>query len=284
MKNGLRDITRTALWTAAARMRESRRPDRLFDDPLAEILAGADGAALLQHFHTAHAAKEGNPFLSIRTRWFDDFLYEAVTPGSQVVDLGAGLDTRAFRLGWPANTTLFEIDQAALLSYKEAKLAPHGARRRCEHRAVAGDFAGDWTSPLRDAGFDPGRPTVWFAEGLLFYLPERLARRLLRQTAALSAPGSRIAIDLIGTGIFRMAYMRQFLRRLEQAGSPWRFGTDEPRRFIETCGWNACEVTEPGRRGASYGRWPERATAAGFPSLPRSYLVTAALPEAPPFR
>jgi methyltransferase (TIGR00027 family) len=277
-----RGVARTALWTAAARARESARPDRLFTDPYAADLAGPDGPELLHHFHTPHADRGGNPFLPVRTRWFDDFLRAATSgergqdgPGCQVVGLGAGLDARAYRFDWPAGTVLFEVDRPALLSYKDGRLAATGARARCDRRAVPADLAADWAEALLAAGFAPGRRTVWFAEGLLFYLPERLAQETLARAAALSAAGSRLAADLIGTGIFRLAYMRPFLRKLAEAGSPWRFGTDEPHRFLESAGWHADEVTEPGAPSAHFGRWPEPPVAADIPNLPRSYLVAA---------
>lgn len=274
-ETGLRAVARTALWTAAARARETGRPDRLFADPYAGLLAGPDGLELLRHFHPDHAAADGNPFLPIRTRWFDDFLAGAVTPGCQLVGLGAGLDTRAYRLDWPPGTVLFEVDQPAVLSYKEDRLAATGAAARCRRHPVPADLAADWPAALRRAGFDPHRRSVWFAEGLLFYLPQRLAGQLLRRAAGLAAPGSALAVDLIGTGAFRLPYLRPFLHKLARAGSPWQFATDQPDRFVQEGGWRVDRLTEPGRPAANYGRWPERAGALAVANLPRSYLVAA---------
>ncbi|MBM7083817.1 class I SAM-dependent methyltransferase [Micromonospora sp. SCSIO 07396] len=278
----LSGVARTARWTAAARARETARPDRLFDDPYAALLAGADGEALLRHFHTGRAAADGNPVLPIRTRWFDDVLRDSVTEGCQVVGLGAGLDTRAYRLDWPAGTVLFEVDQASVLTYKRRRLARVGTVPRCECRTVATDLTGEWEPALLDAGFDPAARTVWFAEGLLFYLPAARAAAAARQAARLSAAGSRIAVDLIGTGIFRLRYMRPFLDKLARAGSPWRFGTDTPAEFLRQAGWAVERITEPGAAGANYGRWPQGGVPADFPNLPRSYLATAGLPTGRP--
>lgn len=271
----LTGVAQTARWTAASRARESRRPDRLFNDPLAAVLAGEEGASLLTHFHTAHAADTGNPFLPIRTRWFDDYIAEAVNPGSQVVSLGAGLDTRAYRLDWPDGITLYEVDHPVLLAYKRKTLAPTGATRRCDTREVPVDLGDNWAAALRSAGFRPGTRTVWFGEGLLFYLPQALARDVVTTAAELSGPGSRLAVDLIGTGIFRFRYMREFLRRLQAANSPWVFGTDDPGGFVESCGWQVLAAVEPGHPTANYGRWPEHASPSTFPNLPRSYLISA---------
>ncbi|WP_238011739.1 SAM-dependent methyltransferase [Dactylosporangium sp. AC04546] len=271
-------VADTALWTAAARARESRRADRLFSDPFAEVLAGPTGVALLQHFHTEHAADDGNPFLPIRTRWFDDTVVAAIAaPGGprQVVGIGAGLDSRAFRLAWPTGTVLFELDQPALLDYKADRLAPLAPEPRCERRVVPANLGGGWTGALRDAGFDPARPTLWFAEGVLFYLPEALAAEVVRAMAALSAPGSRLAADLVGLGVFRLPYTRPFLRKLADAGSPWQFGTDDPAGFVRANGWADVTVLEPGRPDADFGRWPAGANPVNLPGLPRSFLVSA---------
>jgi methyltransferase (TIGR00027 family) len=269
-------VAKTALWTAASRARESRRTDRLFDDPLAALLAGDEGPDLLSHFHTRHAAEDGNPFLPIRTRWFDDFLTAPDGPEvHQVVGLGAGLDTRAVRLDWPAGTVLFEIDQADLLAYKEDRLHRSGLSARCDRRTVPVDLGKDWTSALLGAGYRPELPSVWFAEGVLFYLPAELARRVVQEASALCAPGTRFAADLIGTGVFTFPYTREFLARLAAAGSPWQFGTDDPAGFLTSCGWEVDAVLEPGFPGANYGRWPEQANPGGVVGLPRSYLAAS---------
>ncbi|GAA2868887.1 S-adenosyl-L-methionine-dependent methyltransferase [Actinoplanes cyaneus] len=268
-------MARTALWTAAARARESRRPDRLFSDPFAAGLAGDEGVACLSYFHTPRAAADGNPVLPIRTRWFDDFL--AAAHGTQMVGLGVGLDTRAHRLSWPAGAELYEVDQPHVLAYKEERLRRAGALPRCRVRPVAADLRDDWVAALLAAGFDPARPTVWFAEGVLFYLPEKPAARILTEAARLSAPASRIAFDLVGTGVFRLPYMRTLLDRLAAAGSPWRFGTDDPAAFTAGTGWRVDRIVEPGAPGAAYGRWPALPPA-GPANLPRSYLVAASRP------
>jgi len=277
-QRGLGGVGETALWMAASRARESRRPDRLFDDPLAELLAGPDGPALLTYFHTSHGSDDGNPYLPIRTRWFDDYLAESVQPGDQVVGLGAGVDTRAFRLDWPDGIVLFEVDQPAVMRYKGDQLSSAGATPRCDRRVVPVNLGEDWPTALVEADFDPKRRTVWFAEGVLFYLPEELARRVLRDAAKLSAPGSRIAHDLIGTGIFTFPYMQDYLRKLEEAGSPWIFGTDDLHGLMESTGWPESTVAEPGHPSASYGRWPKESSP-DLPNIPRIYLVTGDKPS-----
>lgn len=275
-RDPLHSVAQTARWTAAARARETERDDRLFSDPFAGLLAGDEGRRLLTHFHTSRAADTGNPVLPIRTRWFDDFL-NATGLAGQVVSLGGGLDTRAYRMPWHPGTVLFDVDQPSLQREKTTRLAAIGARPQCDYRVVGVDFAGDWSAALLAAGLDQSRPVTWFCEGLLFYLPEEVAAGVMRRAAGLSPSGSRLAADLIGTGIFRFPYMREFLRRLAAAGSPWVFGTDDPAGFLAACGWHSDTVTEPGQPGADYGRWPNDGAPSDFPDLPRSYLVTGSV-------
>jgi methyltransferase (TIGR00027 family) len=192
-----------------------------------------------------------------------------------VVALAAGFDTRAYRLSWPPGTVLFELDQPELLAVKADRLRAHSGAERCQRREVPVNLGDDWIGHLAAAGHQADRPTIWFAEGLLFYLTAEEAGNVLHSAARLSAPGSRLAADLIGTGVFHFAYTREFLRRLDVAGSPWQFGTDEPARFVADNGWSVETVLEPGMPGADYGRWPPGSTMPAAVRVPRSYLVAA---------
>ena len=175
--------------TAAARARESARPDHLFEDPWADLLAGDAGRAFLERQDALLAC---GPASVARHRFFDDFLVDAGRQGiRQVVLVAAGLDTRAYRLTWPAGTRLYELDDAQVLAYKQRILDDAGASPRCQRIAIAVDLREDWSVELLAAGFRAADPTVWIAEGLLFYLPEPAVRSLLRAMSALSAPHER---------------------------------------------------------------------------------------------
>jgi methyltransferase (TIGR00027 family) len=120
--DGLTDdaLIMTAKVTAARRAAESRRPDRVFEDPLAAVLAGEEGFAWMAEWRLPGTPAE-NPTIGARTRFFDDLVIGAVGGGTrQVVLVGAGMDTRAFRLALPAEAVVFELDQEALLAEKQA--------------------------------------------------------------------------------------------------------------------------------------------------------------------
>jgi methyltransferase (TIGR00027 family) len=152
----------SAHWIAAIRARESERPDRLFDDPYARDLAGELGFAAM----TASERLSGgeNRFVPVWVRWFDDAILAALAGGvRQVVLLGAGLDTRPYRLALPAPTVWFEVDVAEPLAHKDRGL--HGQRPRSTRRPVVADLAGEWRPPLEAAGFDPAESTLWARPG-----------------------------------------------------------------------------------------------------------------------
>ncbi|OBK66755.1 SAM-dependent methyltransferase, partial [Mycobacterium sp. 1165178.9] len=133
-----------------------------------------------------------------RTRFFDSFFYAATQAGiRQAVILASGLDARAYRLAWPADMTVFEIDQPQVIEFKAATLAKLLAAPQAELRTVAVDLRNDWPKALAEAGFDESQPTAWIAEGLFGYLPPEAQDRLLDNITALSADGSRLACEAI---------------------------------------------------------------------------------------
>ncbi|KWX57447.1 class I SAM-dependent methyltransferase [Mycobacterium sp. NAZ190054] len=195
----------TATSVAANRAFASRGPEPLLDDPYADLLVEAVGKPHFLRVARGEIDFDGDPLfgarqmleqITVRTRYFDDFFAEAMAAGiRQAVILASGLDTRAYRLEWPAGTVVYEIDQPAVIEFKTRVLADAGVPAAAERRTVGIDLRDDWPAALREAGFDPGRPTAWIAEGLLIYLPPDAQDRLLDNVTALSAPGSRLATE-----------------------------------------------------------------------------------------
>ncbi|MET9144877.1 SAM-dependent methyltransferase [Streptomyces sp. NPDC058319] len=195
----LSPVSRTALSVALVRAYESSRPDALFRDPYAMAFVRASGMPLPTSGPAGEFARRLVLHGVIRTRFYDDRLVEAAdgrTGITQVVVLGAGLDTRAHRLPWQPGTRLFEVDLAPVLAFKQRVLDERGAVPRCERATVAADLVhDDWAGGLVRAGLDPERPTAWLAEGLLVYLTEQEAAHLLSAVGGLSAPGSVLLLE-----------------------------------------------------------------------------------------
>jgi methyltransferase (TIGR00027 family) len=195
----------TALFVATARALEAQKPDPLAVDPYAEIFCRAvggpaadvlDGKAPDHRLKTADFGEHFVNFQGARTKYFDDYFHRAADAGvRQIVILAAGLDSRAYRLDWPAGTTIFELDRPQVLDFKREVLTNHGARPRAERREIAVDLREDWPQALRDSGFDAAKPSAWIAEGLLIYLPATAQEQLFSGVDGLAGPGSHVAVE-----------------------------------------------------------------------------------------
>jgi methyltransferase (TIGR00027 family) len=195
----------TALFVATARALEAQKPDPLALDPYAEVFCRAVGgnvADVLDGKIPDHELKTPDwgahfvNFQGARTKYFDTYFRQAADAGvRQVVILAAGLDSRAYRLPWPDQTTIFELDRPQVLDFKREVLAEQGAKPSAERREVAIDLREDWPQALRDSGFDSTEPSAWIAEGLLIYLPADAEEQLFSGINALASPGSHVAVE-----------------------------------------------------------------------------------------
>lgn len=222
-------------------------------DPLAATLAGKQALQASRKRRVKAPVGAGRRYtigrIAIRTKWFDDQLemslgmmppsqdnaYLVDTIGGhqmpmQVVELGAGLSTRPWRMKLPANLTWYEVDRQHVLDAKEHILQCQGAEvelsspisrkmsknslleskigsidhhaggveypLRCFSRVgVPADVRDpNWTAALNRAGFDRRKPTVWIMEGLIMYLSSEHVEKLMRDVASLSAPGSALLV------------------------------------------------------------------------------------------
>jgi methyltransferase (TIGR00027 family) len=261
----------TARWTAAVRAKESARQDRLFYDPWAAALAGQAGESWIEGRSEDSVAP-----IALRTRFFDDALQRmALQDGiRQVVLMAAGLDTRAFRLSWPAGTRLFELDQAPVLAYKEQILHSAGAQPACERQMIEADLTAPWQERLVRAGFDPGRPSGWLLEGFLFYLPDDSLARVLDEVTGMAAPGSWLGFDIVNRITLTSPWTRQWIQMQADSGAPWVGWLDDPEGFLAARGWQV-SLTQPGEEGANFGRWAYPVIPRTMPDMPRSWYVVA---------
>jgi methyltransferase (TIGR00027 family) len=270
----------TALGVASSRAMETRRPDGLVDDPHAAAFLDAVRDEIDLPAEVDPDASPADPasglmstYVGVRSRWFDEHLLDAARDGvDQVVILASGLDTRAQRLEWPAGTTVFEIDQADVVDFKDRVLTEtegspepgEGVRRI----ALRVDLRHDWPAALRSAGFDPDRPSAWLAEGLLPYLPAAAEIALFDHIVELTAPGSRVAVEHFADAVDHLADDELV------ATSSERFGVDvrdlvmtddrpDPRARLRDQGWTVDEQSAADAAEA-YGRPLEGPSGAVF--------------------
>jgi methyltransferase (TIGR00027 family) len=122
-------------------------------------------------------------------------------------------------LPWPAGTTVYEIDQPAVIEFKTTTLADLGATPTADRRSVAIDLRHDWPAALREAGLDPTQPTAWSAEGLMPFLPPEAQDALLDNITMLSAAGSQLATESVPDASQAVPMMAD---RMRQATERWR--------------------------------------------------------------
>jgi methyltransferase (TIGR00027 family) len=139
LENSLIDhISDTALWAAAYRALESKRPDALFQDPWAGELAGERGWRIAREIHGGE--KNAWSFV-LRTRSFDDWILETVERQriDGVLNLGSGLDTRPYRLNLPKDLKWFDVDFPTITSYMDEKM--RGKTANCQLERIAWDIS-----------------------------------------------------------------------------------------------------------------------------------------------
>ena len=260
----------TAVLVAVHRAGETERAEPLIRDPYAKVLVAGAGTGVWERLldedfiakiagvdaEVAAIFENMGNYQAVRTHYFDDYFAKVSAAGiRQIVILASGLDSRAYRLDWPAGTVVYEIDQPKVLEYKSTTLTEHGATPAATLHHVPIDLRQDWPNMLREKGFNASEPTAWLAEGLLMYLPGDAQDRLFEQVTELSAPGSRIAAETVGVhAADRRARMRERMETLraqfdmEQAVDVGELMYDDPDRadvaaWLDAHGWAASTVT-----------------------------------------
>jgi methyltransferase (TIGR00027 family) len=252
---------------AAGRALGAREPDESIRNPdyLAERLLGFEERAMVadqpvvqaldQDFADLHknlGAMGTVVMMIIRTRFIEERLEHAIRDGaSQVVILGAGFDTRAYRLTELLKAArVFEVDQPSTQEYKKRRIRETGIEVPPNLTYVPVDFRYDKLGDvLTAAGYDSSRRTFFIWEGVTMYLPEAAVEETLRWVAA-QAPGSTIIFDFVGAMVIEFMTKvdlnmlpeaaKQAVARLQKlmAGEPWIFGMPDgsEREFLDKLG------------------------------------------------
>lgn len=272
----------TALGVAAARAAETESENPLIRDPFARVFLDAVGDGMWSLYADPKLlaqAFEIDPqvqaraqmlvdFMATRTAFFDEYFLAAADSGvRQVVILAAGLDARAWRLPWPDGTVVYELDQPKVLEFKTATLERHGATPTAQLVNVPIDLRQDWPKALREAGFDPTRPSAWSAEGLVRYLPAQAQDLLFERIDALSAPGSWLASNVPGEGFIDPDLVQRQREEMQRMRAVAAQVTDAEMPNVEDL-WYAEERTALPEWLRDRG-W--EASAADFPELMARY-------------
>lgn len=248
MANGvIENVSDTAFWVAHYRSIETKRTDALFRDPLAGELAGDHGKSIAEampgRFMTSWV-------IAIRTRIIDDFIRSAVEKGvDTVLNLGAGLDTRPYRMDLPASLNWIEADYTHVIAFKEERLSREVPRFRL--RRVKCDLA-DATvrrQLLADTNAQAKKMLV-LTEGVIPYLTVAEAGTLADDLRKLEHAAYWI-IDFFSPDLLKQRE-RMLSGRLKNA--PFKFNPDDWFGFFEQHGWRSTELRYLGDEGERMGR------------------------------
>ena len=249
--------SRTAEYNALFRAIEAARPakDRLFTDPLAQGFLGPSlrsvaalaRVPLLRPLITRYIDQRwpgSRPSVIARTRYIDNQLVQALQTGiEQVVVLGAGFDTRAYRLlPGVERSRFFEVDHPSTLAVKRRSLQQMLGALPKQVSFVEIDFnQQSLTDVLEEAGFDATQRAFFLWEGVTNYLTAQAVDTTLR-SVALAAPGSVLLFTYIHQGVldgsFQFLGSRQITSLLRRLSEPWTFGLDPAtlRDYLEARG------------------------------------------------
>jgi methyltransferase (TIGR00027 family) len=227
----IRDVSDTAFWIAHHRALESARPDALFRDPLAARLAGERGREIAEAMPYARVI---GWTVALRTHIIDDFIAGAIADGADVVlSLGAGLDTRPYRMDLPQSLLWVEADYPRIIEYKESLLADE--RPRCHLERVKVDLAdAQARRKLLAAVNARARRLLVLTEGVVPYLSVAEAAALADDLRSLDRAAWWV-VDYFSPAMMKYRERSGMQRAMHNA--PFRFKPEEPIAFFAQHGW-----------------------------------------------
>jgi methyltransferase (TIGR00027 family) len=241
----MKPISRTAFYCTGVRAVDARSPAPLCGDRYAERFMDDEAWRLFEPFRSFRMPNASNV---VRHRMIDELLRARLSeyPRLRVVLIGAGFDSRAFRL---AGGRWLEIDEAPLLDFKEARLpvaeCPQPLRR------IAIDFATDSLAEklAAFAAEDPGAPAVAVVEGVLMYLSEQQIRTLATTLAELF-PEVELICDVATQGFIRR-FARRLHERIHGLGASFAVLDRPLEEILADCGFEQqASESIPGRAAA----------------------------------
>jgi methyltransferase (TIGR00027 family) len=230
------NVADTALWIAGYRAQETERDDHLFLDPLAKKLAGDRGMEMVAT--TPHTEAMGFAMV-IRTIAIDRLVLSAIARGvDTVINLGAGLDTRPYRMKLPSTLRWIEVDFPSMIDFKNEKLK--NDQPVCQLRRIACDLTNNEESKKLFAtlGHETGKALI-ITEGVVAYLTNEQAALLSSQI--FSIPSFQYWIQDFARGRHRRnRHMKGLQKKLKN--TPLRFSHPDPISFFAVQGWKPVET------------------------------------------
>ena len=228
----IQDVSDTALWVATYRAQETERPDALFRDPLAARLAGEKGRQIAERMTGTRLTAWS---VVIRTCMIDAYVQELLPDVDVILNLGAGLDTRPYRLDLPPSLRWIEVDYPHMIQLKEERLRDE--KPRCRLERVSLDLA-DRPARLAFLGSLKAQRVLVLTEGVTPYLGNEEVASLADD---LRASQMRLWItDYISPQL--MWLLQRGTRKQQMKNAPFRFKPHDWPAFFAEHGWKQKEI------------------------------------------
>lgn len=245
------DVTDTALWVAAYRAQESERKDALFKDPFASLLIGDLGTKIA-------IRTQGSRYTAwsviIRTFIIDRFILKLLTEHSidTVLNLGAGMDTRPYRLDLPSSLRWIEVDFPKIIEHKEKKLIQETPKCNIERHSMDLSVSSEREIFLNQIS-NESKNVLVLTEGVIPYLSNEEAKEMAQSLY------QKKNFNFWITEYYSPEIL-QFLRtpkRIEQMkNAPFLFYPKDWFQFFRDCGWQELETKYFGVESEKIGRTP----------------------------
>ncbi|MEO8314303.1 MAG: SAM-dependent methyltransferase [Pseudomonadota bacterium] len=247
----IKDVSETAIWVAHYRAEESERPDAMFRDPLAKVLVDGRGEKIAQSFGSM--GRYTNWIVLTRTINIDEFILDGIRDGvDAVLNLGAGLDTRPYRMDLPASLQWVEADFPHLVDYKNTTLAAQTPR--CQLQRVSVDLSDDAARQGFLASALPNAKKVLvLTEGVVPYLTEEQVAKLAVDLCTHPRYAFWLA-EYLSPQAYR--YLKAQPRMRLMANAPFRFFPPDWPGFFVTRGWKPREIRYASAVGQRFRRKP----------------------------
>ncbi|KAG6609995.1 putative O-methyltransferase [Phytophthora cinnamomi] len=258
----------TGFGTAYMRAIESTREDRVYNDPFAESLTQQSRTELEKFLQgsSEQGVRWGN-LVAIRSRYVDEALAHRSPDTSQIVILGAGLDTRAYRLEALRECHVIEIDQSSQAFDRKAEVLQEAPLvSQSIDRLVANLADDDWDHKLRAHGFDSSSPTFWVMEGLFPHMERQSIITTLDTIDAVSAPGSEFWVDMAGHATFNVEGFGDITMKYSEV--------DPLSGLLRGIPWCLKMQVFLGEEGVHFGRkWTPLSSSDTGESVPVSFII-----------
>lgn len=234
----IQKVSDTAFWVASYRAAESEKKDALFVDPLAGVLLGEFGRFIASSMHPIK--KYAYWSVTIRTRLIDDYIATYVNQGYKtIINLGAGLDTRPYRLSLPQDIHWIEIDFPEIMEFKNIKLKDQQPNFQLERIGLDLSHLSEREKIFNDLNERILGPAIVLTEGVIPYLSEESVCSLAKAIHKQSNFKLWIS-EYYAPEIYPRFQNKKFKAMLGE--SPFQFFPSDWHVLFEKCGWNQKEI------------------------------------------